>query len=351
MHPPFSSNPKKAPRSIIVLETSTLPTLVRITLALRFAATTSTTWEELIGSDYRGVGGSLKKIVGKERTGLVAPVDRAILVAEDRPVPVSVVCDTEVCANGADRRAEVAQRLRSGLRSPSRKPAVDDRVDRHDLAPEHVEQDTGAARHCAPFPGSTTTENFLPEISLVVDLREDPLQVGPDHGWFWPGGPHVLPVRPVIERSRKMFSIFCSSSLLISTPSGPMTLSPLYSAGLWEAVTMTPPLYPSALGRILQGRRRNQARLGDVPPRAHQTRTSRASERASPESLPSLPTRMSPSEKYVPMHSAKLDHELEVGAHTWYEPHPVGSEEPSLGRHHGACPRLRIKKLQEKTLW
>ena len=47
--PPFSSKPINAFLSMMVLETSTLPTLVRITFADRLFATSSITCDELTG--------------------------------------------------------------------------------------------------------------------------------------------------------------------------------------------------------------------------------------------------------------------------------------------------------------
>src|SRR5215203_1731680 len=96
-----------------------------------------------------------------------------------------------------------------------------------------------------------------------------------------------------------MSSTFSSSSLGISTPSAAVGLIPLYWGGLWEAVIMTPPLYPKRFAAYCkQGVGISPAFAVSSPAELRVDLTSL--ERTGCDLRPSYPTTIGPLSKYVP---------------------------------------------------
>ena len=163
----------------------------------------------------------------------------------------------------------------------------------------------GAASDCAPFPGSTTTLSLLSAISFALTLEIMPFRYVLMTEGSGLAVPTSFQLALFADPSWKIFSILCSSSLETSTPSGPITLTPLYCDGLCDAVIITEPLYPSAfVANWSAGVGTMSASAMFLPELISPAVTEENI--IWPVRRPSLPTRISPSEKYVPMLSASL---------------------------------------------
>ena len=175
MNPPFSSNPIKALVETIFLETSTLPTLVRITFELYFLASNSVFEPEF------------KQVTTKE-FGFLFKICWISISADLSPVKIFPSSSQKILRSPSPSNAipksalfsiTVFERIERfwGVGSEPRPGNIPSRVSLTRMVSHFiVSQKFGAETICAPFPKSKTTLKGFDSISLESICDTIPLR-------------------------------------------------------------------------------------------------------------------------------------------------------------------------------